>query len=85
MLGILFLMTIPERMRRLRRRTGLLSPAEAATEGRGAEAVVSRLDGREQRERFTMVVSAAIAVRQEECIRVFCLPVSCSCYLILHA
>ena len=62
MLGILFLMTIPERMRRLRRRTGLLSPAEAATEGRGAEAVVSRLDGREQRERFTMVVSAAIAI-----------------------
>ena len=63
MLGILFLMTIPERMRRLRRRTGLLSPAEAAAEGRGAEAVVSRIDGREQRERFTMVVSAAIAVR----------------------
>ena len=29
-------MTIPERMRRLRRRTGLLSPAEAAAEGRGA-------------------------------------------------
>ena len=59
MLGILFLMTIPERMRRLRRRTGLLTSAEAAEEGFGAEAVVSRLDGREKRERFTLVVSAA--------------------------
>ena len=55
-------MTIPERMRRLRRLTGLLTPAEAAAEGRSTDGVSTRLDGMQQRQRFAEVVSAALTV-----------------------
>ena len=55
-------MTIPERMRRLRRLTGLLTPAEAAAEGRSTDGVSGRLDAMQQRQRFAEVVSAALTV-----------------------